>query len=74
VSLGAAEAHAEMADVEDWIQQADAALYNAKTGGRDRLVSAPTVVVTQRGADRAQEGAGNSAVTEKHSPRHSAAA
>ena len=74
VSLGAAEAHAEMADVEDWIQQADAALYNAKTGGRDRLVSAPTVVVTQRGANRTQEEAGDSAVTDKLSPRHSAAA
>ena len=74
VSLGAAEAHAEMADVEDWVQQADAALYNAKTGGRDRLVSAPTVVVTQRGTGRAQERAGDSVTTGKLSPRHSAAA
>ncbi|MGA8032863.1 MAG: GGDEF domain-containing protein, partial [Casimicrobiaceae bacterium] len=38
VSLGAAEATAEMADVEDWIQQADAALYRAKAAGRDRFV------------------------------------
>jgi diguanylate cyclase len=74
VSLGAAEAHAEMADVEDWVQQADAALYNAKTGGRDRLVSAPAVVVTQRGTSRAQERAGDSVTTGKRSPRHSAAA
>jgi hypothetical protein len=32
-----------MADVEDWIQQADAALYQAKANGRDRLVSAPRI-------------------------------
>jgi diguanylate cyclase len=44
VSLGAAEAYADMADVEDWIQQADTALYRAKEGGRDRLVTAPKVV------------------------------
>lgn len=43
ISLGAAEAHREMADVEDWIQQADAALYRAKEGGRDRLVCAPSI-------------------------------
>jgi diguanylate cyclase len=43
VSLGAAEAHGDMADVEDWIQQADAALYQAKANGRDRLVSAPRI-------------------------------
>lgn len=43
VSLGAAEVHAEMVDVEDWIQQADAALYRAKAAGRDRLVNAPQV-------------------------------
>lgn len=48
VSFGAAEAHREMADVEDWIQQADAALYNAKTSGRDRLVSAPLIVALPR--------------------------
>jgi diguanylate cyclase len=43
VSLGAAEAHRDMADVEDWLQQADAALYRAKANGRDRLVSAPRI-------------------------------
>ena len=45
VSLGAAEAYSDMADVEDWIQQADTALYRAKEGGRDRMVAAPSVVV-----------------------------
>ena len=43
VSLGAAEAYGDMADVEDWIQQADAALYLAKANGRDCLVSAPRI-------------------------------
>ncbi len=43
LSLGAAEAQREMADVEDWVQQADAALYHAKATGRDRMVSTPTV-------------------------------
>jgi diguanylate cyclase len=43
VSLGAAEAREEIADVEQWIAQADAALYEAKTAGRDRLMSAPAV-------------------------------
>jgi diguanylate cyclase len=44
VSIGAAEAYADMADVEDWVQQADAALYRAKAAGRDCLVAAPKVV------------------------------
>ena len=42
-SLGAAEAHRDMVDVEDWIQQADAALYQAKANGGDCLVSAPRI-------------------------------
>ena len=49
LSLGAAEAHVEMADVEDWVQQADAALYRAKEAGRDRLVTAPRVEVALPG-------------------------
>ena len=48
VSLGAAAAYEDMADVEDWIQQADAALYRAKEAGRDRFVAAPRVEVTTR--------------------------
>jgi diguanylate cyclase len=43
VSLGAAELYADMADVEDWIQQADTALYRAKEAGRDQLVTAPRI-------------------------------
>jgi len=49
VSLGAAAAYEDMVDVEDWIQQADTALYRAKEGGRDRLVAAPSVVVGPHG-------------------------
>lgn len=55
VSLGAAEAYADMADVEDWIQQADTALYRAKEGGRDRLVTAPKVVDVPTGKDSAED-------------------
>jgi len=40
VSLGAAEADRQIANVEVWIQQADAALYRAKAAGRDRFVAA----------------------------------
>jgi diguanylate cyclase len=43
VSFGAAEAYSDMADVEDWMQQADAALYRAKATGRDCLVCAPKI-------------------------------
>jgi diguanylate cyclase len=57
ISLGAAEAHREMADVEDWIQQADAALYRAKEGGRDRLVCAPSIDTFDR-RDAAPDAAG----------------
>jgi diguanylate cyclase len=59
VSLGAAEAYEDMVDVEDWIQQADTALYRAKEGGRDRLVAAPRVEVGPRrsASDAALAGA-----------------
>ncbi len=40
VSLGAAEADRQIANVEVWIRQADAALYRAKAAGRDRFVAA----------------------------------
>jgi len=50
ISLGAAEAHTEMADVEDWVQQADAALYEAKARGRDQVVCAPRVAVDRPGS------------------------
>jgi diguanylate cyclase len=58
ISLGAAEAHTDMADVEDWVQQADAALYEAKARGRDQLVCAPRVVTTtQPGSSAANRAA-----------------
>lgn len=40
VSLGAAEADRQIANVEVWIQQADTALYSAKAAGRDQFVAA----------------------------------
>jgi diguanylate cyclase len=43
VSIGAADAGSGTAEVEQWIAQADAALYEAKAAGRDRLVAAPVV-------------------------------
>jgi diguanylate cyclase len=39
-SLGAAEAGSDMVDADDWIQKADAALYQAKAAGRDCFVGA----------------------------------
>lgn len=47
VSLGAAEASAQ-ADIDAWIQQADAALYRAKLAGRDRFVAATPIAATPR--------------------------
>jgi diguanylate cyclase len=43
VSLGLAEAYDDTTEVEDWIHQADGALYRAKAAGRDCVVSAPKV-------------------------------
>ncbi len=40
VSLGASEANREIANIDAWIQRADAALYRAKDGGRDRFEGA----------------------------------
>ena len=40
LSLGAAEADRQIANVEVWIQQADTALYAAKAAGRDQFVAA----------------------------------
>jgi diguanylate cyclase len=61
VSLGAAEVYSDMADVEDWIQQADAALYNAKAAGRDRLVCAPKIVSGQRSSSGGSTNEGGEA-------------
>lgn len=41
VSIGIAAAHADHARIEDWINAADAALYEAKRRGRNRLILAP---------------------------------
>jgi diguanylate cyclase len=46
LSMGVARAHSEMVDVEDWIQQADAALYRAKAAGRDCVIAAPALTGT----------------------------
>jgi diguanylate cyclase len=43
LSLGAAEASPEITDVDVWLRRADAALYEAKTAGRDRFVGAEAV-------------------------------
>ncbi len=40
VSLGASEADREVANIDAWIQRADAALYRAKAAGRDRFEGA----------------------------------
>lgn len=47
VSIGAAVASAEQTDVDEIVQSADRALYDAKRGGRDRMV--PAWRLTQSG-------------------------
>ncbi len=51
VSLGASEANREIANIDAWIQRADAALYRAKAGGRDRFEGA-AALDAKRGATR----------------------
>jgi diguanylate cyclase len=41
ISVGAAEASLATRNVDEWLQQADAALYRAKGAGRDRFVAQP---------------------------------
>lgn len=45
VSMGGASVHGDMVDIEDWIQQADAALYRAKDAGRNCFVAAPPLAI-----------------------------
>ena len=52
VSIGAADAGSGTTDVEQWIAQADAALYEAKAAGRDCLMSAPVGLVGASDPDR----------------------
>ncbi len=48
VSVGAAEANLDITGVDEWLQHADAALYRAKSAGRDRFVAQASVA--RRGA------------------------
>lgn len=50
VSLGAAEAGREIANVDLWVQQADAALYRAKAAGRNRFMAATPLAQPERSA------------------------
>jgi diguanylate cyclase len=59
VSIGVADAGSGTAEVEQWIAQADAALYEAKAAGRDRLMSSPAVELAGAGdPDRALASSG----------------
>lgn len=42
VSIGVADCHDGIHDLKDWIAAADAALYEAKRTGRNRVVQAAT--------------------------------
>jgi diguanylate cyclase len=37
LSIGLAEADRALATVDDWVRRADAAMYQAKSGGRNRV-------------------------------------
>jgi diguanylate cyclase len=50
VSLGAAEAGRDIANVDLWVQQADAALYRAKAAGRNRFMPATPLAQSERSA------------------------
>ena len=50
VSLGAAEAGRDIANVDLWIQQADTALYRAKAAGRNRFMAATPQARSERAA------------------------
>jgi diguanylate cyclase len=47
VSVGACEADTALNDVNVWVHDADAALYRAKSAGRDRFVAAGTAAAVE---------------------------
>ncbi len=55
ISVGVAAADRETPDLGALLERADAALYDAKEGGRDRVVAAPTAP-TPEGGDDPQDG------------------
>jgi diguanylate cyclase len=56
VSLGAAEAGRDIANVDLWVQQADAALYRAKAAGRNRFMAATPLAPSERAAPGSSSG------------------